>query len=134
MADWENATASLHFHLRNGRNKLYYNGIHQVTQHTVSQGHCYKYRSIESLQKKHVTYIHHRVDFRYSIIISRELINLYSITDQFAHDLNLKLVQFTLGNSVSLSNDGNNVHLESSEKTRNNWAFCNQSRISYRMD
>lgn len=57
------------------------------------------------------TYIHGGVDLCHSFILCGELINLHAVTDQLAHDLDLQLVQFAPVHSVSLRNDGNDVHL-----------------------
>lgn len=59
-------------------------------------------------------HIHNCVNLSNSLVISGKLVDLNPIADQLAHDLDLELVELTLGNSVSLGNDGNNVHLSGS--------------------
>lgn len=39
------------------------------------------------------------------------MVDLDPIADQLTHDLDLELVELTLGDGVSFGNDGNNVHL-----------------------
>lgn len=57
------------------------------------------------------THIHGGVDLSDSFILRGELINLHAITDQLTHDLDLQLVQFAPVHSISLRNDGDDVHL-----------------------
>lgn len=68
-------------------------------------------RALRLLPNAH---IHDCVNLCNSLIISGELVDLDPIADQLAHDLDLELVELTLGDGVSLGNDGNNVHLPGS--------------------
>lgn len=56
-------------------------------------------------------HIHDCVNLCNSLIIRGELVDLDPVADQLAHDLDLELVELTLGDGVSLGNDGNNIHL-----------------------
>lgn len=56
-------------------------------------------------------HIHDCVNLGNSLVISGKLVDLNPIADQLAHDLDLELVELTLGDGVSLGNDGNDVHL-----------------------
>lgn len=60
------------------------------------------------------THIHDCINLCHSLIISGKLVDLDPIADQLAHDLDLELVELTLGDGVSLGNDGNNVNLPGS--------------------
>lgn len=57
------------------------------------------------------THIHDGINLRNSLVICGKLVDLHPIADQLAHDLDLELVELTLGDGVGLGNDGNNVHL-----------------------
>lgn len=57
------------------------------------------------------THIHDCIDLCNSLIVRGKLVDLHSIADQLTHDLDLELVEFALGDGVSLGNDGNYVHL-----------------------
>lgn len=60
------------------------------------------------------THIHDCINLCNCLVISGKLVDLDPIADQLAHDLNLELVELTLGDGVSLGNDGNNVNLPGS--------------------
>lgn len=57
------------------------------------------------------THIHDRINLCNSFIIRGKLVDLDPIADQLTHDLDLELVELTLGNGVRFGDDGNNVHL-----------------------
>lgn len=57
------------------------------------------------------SYVHSSVDFGYSLIIQRELVDLDTVADKLTHDFDLELVQLALTDGVSFSNDRNDVHL-----------------------
>lgn len=59
-------------------------------------------------------HIHDCVNLGHSLVVSGKLVDLNPVADQLAHDLDLELVELTLGDGVSLGNDGNNVHLPGS--------------------
>lgn len=56
-------------------------------------------------------HIHDCINLGNSLIIRGKLVDLDPIADQLTHDLDLELVELTLGDGVSFGNDGNNVHL-----------------------
>lgn len=60
------------------------------------------------------THIHDGINLCNRLVISGKLVDLDPIADQLAHDLDLELVELTLGDGVSLGNDGNNVNLPGS--------------------
>lgn len=57
------------------------------------------------------SYVHSSVDFGYSLVIQRELVDLDPIANELTHDFDLELVQFRLTDSVGFGDDRNNVHL-----------------------
>lgn len=63
------------------------------------------------LIKNRWTYIHGGVNLCNSFVLCGELIDLHSIADKLAHDLDLQLVQLALGYCVGLSDDGDDVNL-----------------------
>lgn len=65
-------------------------------------------RALRPLPNAHV---HDCINLGNSFIIRGKLVDLDPIADQFTHDLDLELVELTLGDGVSFGNDGNNVHL-----------------------
>lgn len=62
------------------------------------------------------THIHDRINLCHGLVISGKLVDLDPVADQLAHDLDLELVELTLGDGVSLGNDGNDVNLPGPEK------------------
>lgn len=56
-------------------------------------------------------YVHSSVDFGYSLIVQRKLVDLHSVADEFTHDFDLELVQLTLADGVSFGDDWDDVHL-----------------------
>lgn len=70
--------------------------------------------SPRALKPRLDAHIHDCVDLGNSLVISGKLVDLDPIADQLAHDLDLELVELTLGDGVSLGNDGNDVHLPGS--------------------
>lgn len=59
-----------------------------------------------------MTYIHRGVDFCDGLVICGKLVDLNTVANQLTHDFDLELVQLTLGNCVSFSNNRDNVHLK----------------------
>lgn len=57
------------------------------------------------------SYIHSSVDFGYSLIVQRELVDLDSVADKLTHDFDLELVQLALTDGVGFGDDGDDVHL-----------------------
>lgn len=75
-----------------------------------------------------MTYIHHGVDLCHSIVISGKLVDLDSVADQLTHDLDFKLVEFTLGNGVGFSNYWNDINLQKRKIIGGReWGFPNRN-------
>lgn len=58
------------------------------------------------------THIHGSVDLGDRLVVSRELVDLDTVTDQLTHDLDLKLVELALGDGVCFGDDRNDVDLQ----------------------
>lgn len=58
------------------------------------------------------TYVHGGVDLSDGLVIGGELVDLNSIADQLAGDLELELGQLALGDGVRLGDDWNDIYLQ----------------------
>lgn len=58
------------------------------------------------------TYVHGGVDLGDRLVIGGKLVDLNSVADQLAGDLELELGQLTFGDGIRLSNDRNNIYLQ----------------------
>lgn len=73
------------------------------------------------------TYVHGGVDLSDGLVIGGELVDLNSIADQLAGDLELELGQLALGDGIRLGDDWNNIYLQ----WRNKRFKCKSSDAAY---
>lgn len=58
------------------------------------------------------SYIHGRVDLGHGLVVQGELVDLDPVTNQLAHNFDLKLVQLALTDGVSFGDDWDDVDLQ----------------------
>lgn len=58
------------------------------------------------------TYVHGGVDLSDGLVVGGELVDLNSVADQLAGDLELELGQLALGDGVRLGDDWNDIYLQ----------------------
>lgn len=58
-----------------------------------------------------LSYVHGGVDLADGLVVGGKLVDLDAIAYQLTHDLDLELVELTLGDGVSFGNDGDDVDL-----------------------